>query len=288
MKKKLLYIIFGASLATAQMDLYPVEDFFGGGIGYSPMYISLDSIPGSASLTKLGLDPTNFTTPFVLHGGEGFAHITGRWRIGGYAGLGTSRISTVPDIKLYIDRDSTGTFTAADTSVSYNGDFSPSLEAKFSFSLGAATVEYVMPILQDLELSAGALLGLGHVNVTVDQHTGTPKWENAFSSVYGDVDSTGTFYYKVTDIDGAQSGGFSAANMPGVMTDLSGLFFNFQPYLAVKWQFLDRMGLRISAGFNKGTIQAGRWYLNGRVPISDSPKTTIQGVTFRTMLYLGL
>jgi len=56
----------------------------------------------------------------------------------------------------------------------------------------------------------------------------------------------------------------------------------------VKWQFLDRMGLRISVGFNKGTIQAGRWYLNGRVPISDSPKTTIQGVTFRTMLYLGL
>ena len=288
MKKKLLYIIFGASLATAQVDLYPVEDFFGGGIGYSPMYISLDSIPGSVSLTKLGLDPTNFTTPFVLHGGEGFAHITGRWRIGGYAGIGTSRISTVPDIKLYIDKDSTGTFTAADTSVSYSGDFSPSLEAKFGFSLGAATVEYVMPVLQDLELSAGALLGLGHVNITVDQHTGTPNWENAFSSVYGDVESTGTFYYEVADIDGAQSGGFSAANMPGVMTDLSGLFFNFQPYIAVKWQFLDRMGLRISVGFNKGTIQAGRWYLNGRVPISDSPKTTIQGVTFRTMLYLGL
>lgn len=270
------------------MDLYPVEDFFGGGIGYSPMYISLDSIPGSSSLSNLGLNPENFTSPFVLHGGEGFAHITGRWRIGGYAGICSSRISTVPEIQLYIDRDSTGTFTEADTSASYNGDFSPSLEAKFGFSLGAATVEYVMPVLQDLELSAGALLGLGHVNVTVDQHTGTPKWENAFGSVYGSVDSTGTFYYSVTNLDDAQSGGFSAENMPGVMSDLSGLFFNFQPYIAVKWQFLDRVGLRISVGFNKVTIQAGRWYLNGRVPISDSPKTTIQGVTFRTMLYLGL
>lgn len=289
MKKKILYIILSASFLTAQVDLYPVEDFFGGGIGYSPMYINLKSIPGESMLPQMGLDTNNFSRPFVIHGGEGFAHVAGRWRLGGYAGIGASRISTVPNITLYIDRDASGSYTAADTSVAYSGDFSPSLEAKFSFSLGAATVEYVMPILQDLEISAGALLGLGRINMTLDHQTGTPKWEDVFSGVYGTLDSaTGAFYYEVTDFDDAQSSGFSASRISGVMTDLSALFFNFQPYVAIKWQFLDRMGLRISAGYNRGIIRQGRWRLNGRTLIGDSPSTTVEGISFRTMLYFGL
>ena len=70
--------------------------------------------------------------------------------------------------------------------------------------------------------------------------------------------------------------------------EISALFFNFQPYVALKWQFLDRMGLRISAGFNNGTIGAGRWKLNGHMPISDSPEASISGLTVRTVIYFGL
>ena len=55
-----------------------------------------------------------------------------------------------------------------------------------------------------------------------------------------------------------------------------------------KLEILDRVGLRISAGFNKGTIGQGRWKLNSRYLIGDSEKYTLSGVTFRTMLYLGL
>ena len=64
--------------------------------------------------------------------------------------------------------------------------------------------------------------------------------------------------------------------------------FNFQPYVAIKWQFLDRMGLRMSAGFNRGTIGAGRWRLNGHIPINDSPEASIGGFTVRTVIYFGL
>ena len=78
---------------------YPAEDFLGGGIGYSPMYIKLDSIPGASYLTNIGLNPDEFDDPFVVHGGEGFAHVTGRWRIGGYAGMGGTSVSTIPEIK---------------------------------------------------------------------------------------------------------------------------------------------------------------------------------------------
>ena len=72
------------------------------------------------------------------------------------------------------------------------------------------------------------------------------------------------------------------------MTELSGTFFNFQPYIALKWQFLDRMGLRIRAGYKKGTIGAGKWKLNGRAPVNDSPKSALRGITIRTVIYFGL
>ena len=78
MKKAITYISLLLSTLFGQFDLYPVTDFFGGGIGYSPMYIKLDSIPGASYLTNIGLNPNEFDDPFVVHGGEGFAHVTGR------------------------------------------------------------------------------------------------------------------------------------------------------------------------------------------------------------------
>ncbi len=298
MKRALTYILLSLSTLFGQFDLYPVTDFFGGGIGYSPMYISIDEFPATDLLKNVGLDPTKFNTPFVVHGGEGFAHMTGKWRIGGYAGIGSSSISTITNVLLYEDLGEKGYKGATDgeTAVDYDGNFDPTIEAKITVSLGAGSIEYVMPIFQDLEISAGAMMGLGRLNLSIDQYAANPKWGEMFNFAYGSkawvlngdgTDSTLTYYYAVDDTDNPISG-FNAANAPGVMSDLSGTFFNFQPYVAIKWQLLDRVGLRISAGFNKGTIGQGRWKLNSRYLIGDSEEYTLQGVTFRTMLYLGL
>ena len=294
MKRALTYILLSLSTLFGQFDLYPVTDFFGGGIGYSPMYISIDEFPATDLLKNVGLDPTKFNTPFVVHGGEGFAHMTGKWRIGGYAGIGSSSISTVTNVQLYVDTGETG--WDGETAVDYDGNFDPTIEAKITISLGAGSIEYVMPIFQDLEISAGAMMGLGRLSLSIDQYAANPKWGEMFNFAYGSknwdvnddqTDSTLTYYYAVDDV-GNPISGFNAANAPGVMSDLSGTFFNFQPYVAIKWQLLDRVGLRISAGFNKGTIGQGRWKLNSRYLIGDSEEYTLQGVTFRTMLYLGL
>ena len=293
MKKLLTYITFLLSTGYSQFDLYPVTDFFGGGIGYSPMYINIDKFPATNLLEGLGLDPKQFDTPFVVHGGEGFAHMTGKWRIGSYAGVGSSSISTVSNVKLFIDTGDPGYQNEA--TVDYDGNFSPSIEAKVTIALGAASIEYVMPIFQDLEISAGAMMGLGRLNLSIDQYAANPKWGEMFDFSYGDKvtsldadsNSTVNYYYAVLDTT-SPIAGFNASNAPGVMSDLSGTFFNFQPYVAVKWQLLDRVGLRISAGFNKGTIGQGRWKLNSRYLIGDSEEYTLRGVTFRTMLYLGL
>ena len=296
-KKILTSITFFVTSLFSQFDLYPVTDFFGGGIGYSPMYISIEDFPATDLLKDLGLDPKQFDSPFVVHGGEGFAHMTGKWRIGSYAGVGSSSISTVTNVRLFVDADADGVLdqNEIDNSVDYDGNFDPSIEAKITISLGAASIEYVMPVFQDLEISAGAMMGLGRMNLSIDQYAANPKWTEMFDFSYGpkvpgvdaDSNSTVNYYYAVDNL-GNPISGFNAANAPGVMSDLSGTFFNFQPYVAVKWQLLDRVGLRISAGFNKGTIGQGRWKLNSRYLIGDSEEYTLSGVTFRTMLYLGL
>ena len=286
MKNIVLFLTLSSSLLMAQFS-YPLEDFLGGGIGYSPMYIKLDSIPGSSDLMGLGLNPKDFKDPFIIHGGEGFAHVTGRWRIGGYAGVGGTSISTVPDIIIFQDDNGNDSLDAGENSKDYTSFFNPRIEGKFTISMGAASIEYVMPLLQDLELSAGALMGLARAGLAVDQQNGTPRWGTIFNNAYGTMDSTGTLYYGVSASEYGEPV-ILPGTIPGLMRDVSATFFNFQPYVAVKWQFLERLGLRISVGFNKGTIQAGKWKLNGNTKISDSPASSIQGASFRTMLYIGL
>jgi len=286
MKNIVLFLTLSSSLLMAQFS-YPLEDFLGGGIGYSPMYIKLDSIPGSSDLMGLGLNPKDFKDPFVIHGGEGFAHVTGRWRIGGYAGAGGTSISTVPDIIIFQDDNDNDSLDAGEDFKDYTNFFNPTIEGKFTISMGAASIEYVMPLLQDLELSAGALMGLARAGLAVDQQNGTPRWGTIFNNAYGTMDSTGTLYYGVSASEYDEPV-ILPGTIPGIMRDVSATFFNFQPYVAVKWQFLERLGLRISVGFNKGTIQAGKWKLNGNTKISDSPASAIQGASFRTMLYIGL
>jgi hypothetical protein len=283
MKKFIALTLIHWSLLSGQFS-YPAEDFLGGGIGSSPMYIKLDSIPGASFLENLGLNPKNFSDPFVIHGGEGFAHVTGRWRIGGYAGMGGSSVSTIPEILLYEEDDVPG-YNQETNTINYQDDFNPSIKAKFSLLLGAASVEYVMPLLQDLELSSGALMGLGRVSMAIDQQSGNPRWKKIFSNAYGEIVGD-TLYYPVDDID--DPGLIVPGAVAGLQRDVSATFFNFQPYVAIKWQFLERLGLRISMGANKGTVPAGSWKLNGRTSVSDSPQSSLSGLTFRTMLYIGL
>ena len=295
----------------AQSDLYPVEDYYGGGIGYSPMYMILDSIPGASKLRQVGVNPDNFNSPFVIHGGEGFTQISGRWRLGGYAGIGTSRISNALSVLFGVDTNgiegiqNTITInqpepgvidtTQPDLTENYTGIFVPTLEAKFTFMISAITLEYVVPIFRDLEIASGAMFGIGRTIISIDQNTGTPRWDASFSNNFGQV-LNDTLIYTVdaagttpqAAIDELQGSYLSPQASSAGMTNLSGTFFNFQPYVAVKWQITDRVGLRLSIGFNKGVIRAGQWKLNDRFQISDSPESALSGLSFRTMIYFGL
>ena len=310
MNRYKLIILVLPIVIFSQSDLYPVEDYYGGGIGYSPMYMILDSIPGASKLKQVGVNPDDFNSPFVIHGGEGFTQISGRWRLGGYAGIGTSRISNALSVILAVETN--GLVGIQDTSTTeiingnpfryerdstenYTGIFVPTIEAKFTFMISAVTLEYVVPIFRDLEVASGAMFGIGRTIISIDQNTGTPRWDESFSNNFGQVlndtmiytiDTTGT--NPQAAIDALQGAYLPPLASSAGMTNLSGTFFNFQPYVAVKWQITDRVGLRLSIGFNKGVIRAGQWKLNDRFQISDSPESALSGLSFRTMIYFGL
>ena len=311
MNRYKLIILVLPIVIFAQSDLYPVEDYYGGGIGYSPMYMILDSIPGASKLKQVGVNPDNFNSPFVIHGGEGFTQISGRWRLGGYAGIGTSRISNALSVILAVEtnglegiQDTSTTEIIngnpipyeRDSTENYTGIFVPTIEAKFTFMISAVTLEYVVPIFRDLEVASGAMFGIGRTIISIDQNTGTPRWDESFSNNFGQVlndtliytiDATGSPSSQAA-IDALQGAYLPPLASSAGMTNLSGTFFNFQPYIAVKWQITDRVGLRLSIGYNKGVIRAGQWKLNDRFQISDSPESSLSGLSFRTMIYFGL
>jgi len=229
--------------------------------------------------------------------------------LGGYAGIGTSRISNALSVILAVDDNGMpgiqDTITPAlgtdppvleDLTANYTGIFVPTIEAKFTFMISAVTLEYVVPIFRDLEIASGAMFGLGRTIISIDQNTGTPRWDESFSNNFGQVlndtliytiDATGSPSSEAA-IDALQGAYLPPLASNAGMTNLSGTFFNFQPYVAVKWQITDRVGLRLSIGYNKGVIRAGQWKLNDRFQISDSPKSSLSGLSFRTMIYFGL
>jgi len=301
MKQFITAFLFVLSLAKAQGDIYPTETTYGGGIGFSTMYMILDTVPGASLLNSLGLNVDELgTRPLVFYGGEGFAQMSGPWRLGGYAGIGATQAGSVFGLKMFANRDNVdgyqkpafGNEANGDTLYNFSGNLS--VTARLSFLLGAVTTEYVFPIFRDLEVMAGALMGIGRYTLSIDQHIGTPKWgklgNNMYGEIYGDtvlIQLDGPDFDDEAK-DNNESEFLRPINVTGTMTELSGTFFNFQPYVAIKWQFLDRMGLRISAGYNRGTIASGKWKLNGNRPINDSPESALHGITLRTVIYFGL
>jgi len=301
MKQFITALLFVISLAKAQGDIYPTETTYGGGIGFSTMYMILDTVPGASLLNSLGINVDELgTRPLVFYGGEGFAQMSGPWRLGGYAGIGATQAGSVFGLKMFANRDNVdgyqkpafGNEANGDTLYNFSGNLS--VTARLSFLLGAVTTEYVFPIFRDLEVMAGALMGIGRYTLSIDQHIGTPKWgklgNNMYGEIYGDtvlIQLDGPDFDDEAK-DNNESEFLRPINVTGTMTELSGTFFNFQPYVAIKWQFLDRMGLRISAGYNRGTIASGKWKLNGNRPINDSPESALHGITLRTVIYFGL
>ena len=103
MKKFILIIVLLLPFKSySQGDIYPIETTFGGGIGFSVMILNLNELPGEEIITRMGLDVDKIDyNRMTFFGGEGFAQMSGPWRLGGYAGFGSVQTSNVFDIYYY-------------------------------------------------------------------------------------------------------------------------------------------------------------------------------------------
>ena len=262
----------------------------------------MGTVESATDTSGLGLDTDGFTYPLIINGGEGFSNVTGHWRLGGYAGVGSSFISGKPEIKLFLDTDGDGKYDAGtETWAEYDpepgtGNRAPNVQAKVSVWISGATVEYFFPLFRGLEISAGTLFGIARLNLSISQNSGSPAWKEQFSSVF-QIGADG--YYPVTDVNEdslldeddftyVENNLFPSIAMSRGMTSRTGTFFNIQPYVALKLQFLDRMGLRMTVGFNLGQVAKGTWTTDDRMPILDSPTTSLNSLAVRTMIYFGL
>ena len=234
----------------AQADLpYPTEEYFGGGIGYTPMFLQLNlaqAFPFNATGGDAGLLGENllgFTADdlkplegfLVVHGAEGFGNITGNWRVGAYVGLGSKSITKVD--------------SAAN-----------SHDLKVTLMTGNVSLEMVVPVFSNLEVSAGSLFGFSRAIIQFGSTAATPVWDDQFQG----TDSTNT------------------------TVSLSGTFFSFHPYIAVKLQFLNRAGLRMSAGYQVGKLPSNQWKLNDFQKIVAPSVGTFNALAVRVMLYVGI
>lgn len=251
-----LALILTSALYAQGNIAYPSEDYLGGGIGYTPTFLQLDlakSFPFNigADMSNTGLlsdsglgfsaDEINaLGNLFVIHGAEGFGNVTGNWRVGAYVGLGAKSISRVE----------TDTSTLARTNV----------DLKVALMTGSASLEYVIPLFSNLEISAGSLFGFSRAIIQFAKITTPPDWAEQFSG----TDSSNT------------------------AVSLSGTFFVFQPYVAMKLQFLDRAGLRMTAGYQVGTLPANKWKLSDFREIIAPSKGDFNAPAVRVMLYLGI
>ena len=201
-------------------------------------------------------------------------------------------ISDRKEITLFLDQNSDGLFDIDETTQTYDGDV-PDRQASFTLLISGVIVEYTIPILRGLELNAGALMGLGSVTAKITQSSGDGGWNDQFTDMYsigpdgyyaiGDLDTSG-----VIDTDDFVLVEFETSVAGSSMKTLKGSFFNMQPYAGVKLQFLDRMGLKMTVGYNLGSVQQGKWILNDLERISDSQATPFNGLAVRAMIYFGL
>ena len=151
-KQTLTTILTATTLVLSQGDIYPTENNYGGGIGFSAMYMVLDTVPGGTLLNNLGFDVDELgTKPLVFYGGEGFAQMSGPWRLGGYAGIGFAQASNVYQIAMYADRDKTpgyqeptfGNEATGDTLYTFSDNLA--LKARLNFLMGAMKTHQLIP-----------------------------------------------------------------------------------------------------------------------------------------------
>ena len=289
---KILILIFTIHLSIfAQEEYYPPESYYGGGVGFSQMFLYQDfSKLGLTSKLPLPFDTNKYDLPLVISGGEGFSSLTQNITIGGFAGTGNTSITYAQQMHQTVG-DTIQSRTVRNI-------------ARISMIMSGATLEYVFHPFSGLDISIGGMMGFGSFKFGLARTYNNVVWDILPDSTQTEEDFISLFPQTTAD---QKAGSTYDVNGDGVIDQLdqnsiesgrnnpnyyeltiTNRFINFQPYIAIKLRLLSRMGLRLTVGYNFADLDKNRWEISNGQRIYDVPETSLGATTIRAMLYFGL
>lgn len=196
---------------------------FGAAGGFSPiiMFPNYDDL--NVEISKLGMN--DMEGPIVALGGGGYAYvmIIDNLRLGGIGFSGSKSESS-----------------------NFNN---LNNEVEYSLGGGAATIEYTMPFVKNMALSAGFMIGGGSLDIDVFQNAGKFKWNQVWNEIVNGSD--------------AENKEFSMQHSFFFLTPTLNLDFPITRFLAIRggvgyqftfgsdWEIANNKGLKnVSSGLN--------------------------------------
>jgi len=236
-----------ASASMSQDELIPPKrsraakiGFFG---GLTPGWLFVDVNPLNEYLVAANGAPLKDDGVFLFGGGGTvYVGVISNFRVGGI-GMGGSISSR--------SVDATGVRRDAD----------------FNVGFGGVTFEYVIPIVERLDIALGTMIGWGGIDLTLREDTGgnltwAEEWGNFGSGDYSDP-----FTGQITNIT----------------RKLSGSFFAWVPSLNVEYAILGWLGARLGASYVG--MSAPSWTVDDEYDLLGTP-SDIHGKGF--MINAGL
>ncbi len=193
--------------------------------GFTMGWLLLDVNPINSFLTAAKFNPLNTSGVFEV-GGAGAAYIMvlKNFRVGG-AGMSGSLSSSALEAGTGIRRD-----------------------AELKAGYGAVTLEYVIPLMDRLDLVTGVALGAGGIDIILRKNNGTAStWQgeqNAFDSS-------------------------AIAAVGNISRTLTGHFFIWVPSVSLEYAFLGWLGVR--AGASYVGMSAPSWTVDSNYDLLNVP-----------------
>ncbi|MCZ6704022.1 MAG: hypothetical protein O6940_13415 [Ignavibacteria bacterium] len=135
---------------------------FGGGIGYVPAWYIPNFDPVNVELKSIGM-PELSTSGFYSSGGAGFIYF-GFIKFLRVGGMGYG-----------------GSVTTSQTVDGVNR------EVVYNLGGGGITIEYTIPIIKDIALSVGAVIGAGNLEIQMFSNKGNFTWQETWEEFGSDT-----------------------------------------------------------------------------------------------------
>lgn len=257
MKLKIFFVVLllGASLSLFAQDKdtneednkdwdKPMKTKIGGAGGMISHIAFFDNAGIDKTLKVAGL-PVLGSDPIYLVGGEGYGYIMflKNVRFGGFGVQGSKTVSSIQNL---------------------GGTLNLKKEVEYTVSYSGFLVDYVLPIADKLDLSAGLTIGSGNVNIRMTRDDNSAKiWDSVWTE-YGSITSQSRNYTR----------------------KLTGSFAVVNPHASIEYALLRWMQLRV--GVSYPIMFSPEWKLDDKFLLDGVPSSIkTNGYTITAGLMFG-